>query len=314
MLGERALFDTTRAKLLYETGIRARALRAACGLRRPPGSSAPQHSTHCPFKGGRLLLSRSAAARTSSRTYEDPKPAAAVAAAATPRSTSGPRWTGWFVEEERGLPAPEGPVSPRRRLRELAPGHGAAGGDVARSPERPSCCWRPAWRRASTCPGPTSPPACSARGEAHPVARTKGEATIYSVADRGVSPDAAWSYEAAAARGGEGTSRVRVVRRRTRVEVGRLRATAGYRELSAIGTSQTISKASSTAAEREQALDRRRPRTSSSRWPALRARRRAASRRASPHESRKLSSRRSSTTHDGRASSTRRSSSSNVYA
>src|SRR4051794_12438707 len=56
------------------------------------------------------------------------------------------------------------------------------------------------------------------------------------------------------------------------------------------------------------------PRTSTSRWPARRARRRAASRRASPQESRNVNSRRSSTTHGGRDSSTRRSSSSKVYA
>jgi uncharacterized protein (DUF427 family) len=189
VLGDGPVFDTTRAKLLYETGIlpvpyvpledfdHARMTRT-------------DRATHCPFKGDASYWSVGEA-ESVVWAYEDPKPEAAWL-----RGYAAVYWDrmdGWFVEEERVFAHLRDPYHRVDVHESSRPVEVRANGAVIARSERPKLLFETGLQprvyvsRADIAAGVLS------QAEKRTQCPYKGEATYWSLA--GI-PDAAWSYEA----------------------------------------------------------------------------------------------------------------------
>jgi uncharacterized protein (DUF427 family) len=192
VIGDRVVLDTTRAKLLYETGIK-------------PVPYVPlddfdaellertDHGTHCPFKGDASYWTVRAGDRVEENAvwaYENPLPAASWLAGHAALYSD--KVDAWFVEEEPvlgGLRDPYHRVDVHESSRPVTV---TAGGRVIARSARPKLLFE-----TGLPPRVYVPRADVVAGVLEPTAtRTicpyKGEASYWSVA--GIA-DAAWSYE-----------------------------------------------------------------------------------------------------------------------
>jgi uncharacterized protein (DUF427 family) len=189
MLGEGALFDTTGAKLLYETGI-------------PPVPYVPladfdaarlertEHSTHCPFKGDASYWSVGDMENVV-WAYEDPKPEAAWLQGYA--AVYWGRMDGWFVEEERVFSHLKDPFHRVDVYESSRPVTVRAGGDVIARSERPKLLLETGLAPRVYVPRADVAAGVLERAEKRTQCPYKGEAVYWSLP--GI-PDAAWSYEA----------------------------------------------------------------------------------------------------------------------
>jgi uncharacterized protein (DUF427 family) len=193
LVGDRVVLDTTRAKLLYETGIKP--------VPYVPLEDFDQsllertdHSTHCPFKGDASYWSVRAGEELIENAvwaYEDPLPAAPWLAG------FGALYWGkaseWLVEEERIFGHLRDPFHRVDVHESSRPVKVTAGGRVIARTERPKMLFetglppRVYVPRADIAAGVLTP------SEKRTVCPYKGEASYWSV--DGIA-DAAWSYEA----------------------------------------------------------------------------------------------------------------------
>jgi uncharacterized protein (DUF427 family) len=193
VIGDRVVLDTTRAKLLYETGIL-------------PVPYVPledfdesllertDHATHCPFKGDASYWTVRAGDRVEENAvwaYEDPQPESPWL-----RGYGALYWKkadAWFVEEEPVLGHLKDPYHRVDVHESSRPVTVTAGGRVVARSERPKLLFETGLPpriyvpRADVVPGVLGP------AEKRTVCPYKGQATYWSVA--GIA-DAAWSYEA----------------------------------------------------------------------------------------------------------------------
>jgi uncharacterized protein (DUF427 family) len=189
VLGGGALFDTTRAKLLYETGIMPvpyvplEAFDAARMTR-------TDRSTHCPFKGDASYWSVGDVEDVV-WAYEDPKPEAdwlkGYAAVYWNRMES------WFIEEEpvfAHLRDPYHRVDVHESSRPVVVR--AGGEEIARS-QRPKLLFETSLAMRVYVPRADVAAGVLVQAEKRTQCPYKGEATYWSLPD---IPDAAWSYEA----------------------------------------------------------------------------------------------------------------------
>ena len=189
VLGAGALFDTTRAKLLYETGIlpvpyvpledfdAARLTKT-------------EHSTHCPFKGDASYWSVGEAENVV-WAYEDPKPEAAWLKGYA--AVYWQRMDGWFVEEEPVFAHLRDPYHRVDVHESSRPVEVRVNGDVVARSERPKLLFETGLATRVYVPRADVAAGVLTRAEKRTQCPYKGEATYWSLP--GV-PDAAWSYEA----------------------------------------------------------------------------------------------------------------------
>lgn len=185
----RVLFDTERAKLLYETGIKPVPYIPLedydQALLEPT-----DHATHCPFKGDASYYSVAGHANAVWE-YRDPKPEAAWL-----KGYAAPYWnrmSAWFVEEEPVygyLRDPYHRVDVHESSRPVVVR--ADGREIARS-QRPKLLFETGLATRVYVPRADVAAAALERAEKRTVCPYKGEATYWRVA--GIE-DAAWSYEA----------------------------------------------------------------------------------------------------------------------
>jgi uncharacterized protein (DUF427 family) len=185
----KVLFDTERAKLLYETGIKPVPYIPLedydASLLVPT-----DHSTHCPFKGDASYYSVGER-ENAVWEYRDPKPEAAWL-----QGYAAPYWNkmdGWFVEEEpvySSLRDPYHRVDVHESSRPVVVR--ANGREIARSP-RPKLLFETGLGTRVYVPRADIAAAALTRAEKRTVCPYKGEATYWAV--DGIE-DAAWSYEA----------------------------------------------------------------------------------------------------------------------
>jgi uncharacterized protein (DUF427 family) len=186
-LGGSPLLDTTRAKLLYETGI-------------PPVPYIPledfdgsrlertDHSTHCPFKGDASYWSVDGE-QNLVWAYEDPKPEAAWLKGFA--AVYFKRMDGWLVEDEPVFSSLRDPYHRVDVHASSRPVTVTAGGDTIARSEHPLMLFetglpaRPYLLRADVSAPLTRSPTRTA-------CPYKGEATYWSLPQ---IEDAAWSYE-----------------------------------------------------------------------------------------------------------------------
>jgi uncharacterized protein (DUF427 family) len=188
LLGERPLLDTTRAKLLYETGIPAVPYVPledfdTSRLRRT------DHSTHCPFKGDASYWSVDDAENVV-WAYEDPKPEAAWLKGYA--AVYFKRMDGWLVEDEpvfHELRDPYHRVDVHRSSRRVAV---SSDGTVIARSERPLLLFETALPVRPYIPREDVLVPLEPRDAKHTYCPYKGEASYWSAA--GIE-DAAWSYE-----------------------------------------------------------------------------------------------------------------------
>jgi uncharacterized protein (DUF427 family) len=192
VIGDRVVLDTTRAKLLYETGI-------------PPVPYAPladfdadvlvrtDHSTHCPFKGDASYWTVRAGDRVEENAvwaYENPLPESAWLA--DHAALYWKKADTWFVEEEPVFAHLRDPYHRVDVHESSRPVRVTAGGRLVARSERPKVLFetglpmRVYIARADIVPDVLAP------AEKRTRCPYKGEASYWSVA--GI-PDAAWSYE-----------------------------------------------------------------------------------------------------------------------
>ena len=190
--GNRVVLDTTRAKLLFETGI-------------PPVPYVPledfdqsllertDHSTHCPFKGDASYWTVRAGDRVVENAvwaYEDPLPDATWL-----RGYGALYWKKadeWFVEEEPVVGHLKDPYHRVDVHESSRPVTVTAGGRVIARSERPKLLFETGLPMRVYVPRTDVVPGVLAPAEKRTVCPYKGQASYWSV--DGI-PDAAWSYE-----------------------------------------------------------------------------------------------------------------------
>jgi uncharacterized protein (DUF427 family) len=189
VLGDGPVFDTTRGKLLYETGIlpvpyvpledfdHARMTRT-------------DRVTYCPFKGDASYWSVGEA-QSVVWAYEDPKPEAAWL-----RGYAAVYWDrmdGWFIEEERVFAHLRDPYHRVDVHESSRPVEVRANGAVIARSERPKLLFETGLRPRVYVPRADIAAGVLSQAEKRTQCPYKGEATYWSLP--GI-PDAAWSYEA----------------------------------------------------------------------------------------------------------------------
>ena len=189
VLGGGAVFDTTRAKLLYETGIlpvpyvpledfdQARMTRT-------------DRTTHCPFKGDASYWSVGDAANVV-WAYEDPKPEAAWLKGYA--AVYWDRMDAWFVEEEPVFAHLRDPYHRVDVHESSRPVEVRVDGEVIARSERPKLLFETGLRTRVYVPRADVAAGVLAKAAKRTQCPYKGEATYWSLP--GI-PDAAWSYEA----------------------------------------------------------------------------------------------------------------------
>ena len=200
VIGDRVVLDSTRAKLLYETGIHpvpyvpAEDFDAALLER-------TDHATHCPFKGDASYWTVRAGNRVEENAvwaYEQP-----LAAAAWLVGHAALYWNQadtWFVEEEPVLSRLRDPYHRVDVHESSRPVVVRAGGEVVARSGRPKLLFETGLATRVYVPRADVVPAALAPAEKRTVCPYKGEATYWSVA--GIA-DGAWSYEAPLAEAGK---------------------------------------------------------------------------------------------------------------
>lgn len=194
VVGDVAVLDTTRARLLHESAVVPRVYAPLDDLRRDLLVWSPT-STHCPWKGDASYLSLRAGGIEVDDlvwTYEQPIEAAAFLrgyAAIVPAKVDA-----WFVEEDRVLAELRDPfhrvdAHPSTRLATAT----INGEEVARS-ERPMLVFETGVRtRVYFPPADVAHPSLVRPGSGkRTICQYKGEASYWTVA--GVE-DAAWTYD-----------------------------------------------------------------------------------------------------------------------
>lgn len=193
VIGGRVLFDTERAKLLYETGI-------------PPVPYIPiedfdaellertDHSTHCPFKGDASYYTVRVGDRVEENAvweYNEPNPEAAWL-----KGYAAPYWNkmdAWFVEEEAVFGHLRDPYHRVDVYESSRPVVVRVDGRVVARSDRPKLLFETGLKtrvyvpRADVAAGALRP------AEKRTICPYKGQATYWSL--NGIA-DAAWSYEA----------------------------------------------------------------------------------------------------------------------
>ena len=221
VIGGRVLFDTERAKLLYETGIKP--------VPYIPLEDYDQallertdHSTHCPFKGDASYWTVRAGERVEPNAvwaYEDPKPEAAWL-----KGYAAPYWDrmdAWFVEEEPVFGHLRDPYHRVDVHESSRPVTVTAGGRLIARSERPKLLFETGLAtrvyvpRADVVAGALTP------SETRTVCPYKGQATYWSL--DGIA-DAAWSYEAPLAEAAKIAGHVSFDAEGVEVELGAPRA------------------------------------------------------------------------------------------
>jgi uncharacterized protein (DUF427 family) len=189
LLGGSAVFDTTRAKLLYETGI-------------PPVPYIPLedfdaarlertgHSTHCPFKGDASYWSVGDAENVV-WAYEDPKPESAWLKGYA--AVYWNRMDGWFVEEDAVFSRLKDPYHRVDVHESSRPVVVRAGGEVIARSECPKLLFETGLKMRVYVPRADVAAGVLSRAEKRTQCPYKGEATYWSLPG---TADAAWSYEA----------------------------------------------------------------------------------------------------------------------
>jgi uncharacterized protein (DUF427 family) len=180
VVGDRAVFDTTRAKLLYETGIMPVPYVPLedfdAELLEPT-----DHSTHCPFKGDASYWTLTVGDRVEENVvwgYRDPLPDA-------------PWLKGYADEPVFGhLRDPYHRVDVHDSSRPVTVT--VAGQVVARS-QRPKLLFETGLPLRVYIPRADVSPALLTESETRTVCAYKGQSTYWSLPDH---PDVAWSYEA----------------------------------------------------------------------------------------------------------------------
>jgi uncharacterized protein (DUF427 family) len=221
VIGGRVLFDTQRAKLLYETGILPVAYVPLedydAELLEPT-----EHTTHCPFKGDASYWTIRAGERVEENAvwaYADPKPEAEWL-----KGFAAPYWKrmdAWFVEEEPVFGHLRDPYHRVDVHESSRPVTVTAGGRVIARSERPKLLFETSLDtrvyipRADVVAGALTP------SEKRTVCPYKGQATYWSL--DGV-PDAAWSYEAPLAEAAKIAGHVSFDAEGVEVELGAPRA------------------------------------------------------------------------------------------
>jgi uncharacterized protein (DUF427 family) len=192
VIGDRVVLDTTRAKLLYETGI-------------PPVPYVPledldqallertDRSTHCPFKGDASYWTVRAGDRVEENAvwaYEDPLSDAGWLAGYA--ALYWRKADGWFVEEDPVVGHIKDPYHRVDVHESSRPVTVTAGGRVVARSERPKLLFETGLPVRVYVPRADVVPGVLARAEKRTICPYKGEATYWSV--DGIA-DAAWSYE-----------------------------------------------------------------------------------------------------------------------
>jgi uncharacterized protein (DUF427 family) len=192
LVGDRVVLDTTRAKLLYETGIKP--------VPYVPLEDFDQsllertdHSTHCPFKGDASYWSVRAGddvVENAVWAYEEPLPDSPWL-----RGYGSLYWekaTDWFVEEERAFGHLRDPFHRVDVHESSRPVTVTAGGRVVARSQRPKLLFETGLPLRVYIPRADVAAGVLAPSDTRTICPYKGEATYWSVA--GIA-DAAWSYE-----------------------------------------------------------------------------------------------------------------------
>jgi uncharacterized protein (DUF427 family) len=187
LLGDAPLFDTTRAKLLYETGI-APVPYVPLEDFDTSRLERTDHSTHCPFKGDASYWSVDGEENVV-WAYEDPNPEAAWLKGYA--AVYSKRMDGWLVEDEPVFSSLRDPYHRVDVYPSSRPVAVTADGEVIARSAHPQMLFetglpgRPYIPRADVSAELT-------RSETRTACPYKGEATYWSLP--GIE-DAAWSYE-----------------------------------------------------------------------------------------------------------------------
>ena len=191
-IGDHVVLDTTRWKLLYETGILPVPYVPLVDFDQDL-LERTQHTTHCPFKGDASYWSVRIGDRVLENavwTYEDPLPAASWL-----RGYAALYWNradAWFVEEEPVLGHLRDPYHRVDVHESSRPVTVTARGVVVARTERPKLLFETGLAPRVYVPRADVAAGVLAPAEKRTVCPYKGEATYWSVA--GID-DAAWSYE-----------------------------------------------------------------------------------------------------------------------
>jgi uncharacterized protein (DUF427 family) len=189
VLGDGALFDTTRAKLLYETGILPVPYVPLADFD-AARLTKTGHSTHCPFKGDASYWSVGEAENVV-WAYEDPKPEAGWLKGYA--AVYWHRMDGWFVEEEPVFAHLRDPYHRVDVHESSRPVEVRANGQVIARSERPKLLFETGLGTRVYVPRADVAAGALAQAQTRTQCPYKGEATYWSLP--GI-PDAAWSYEA----------------------------------------------------------------------------------------------------------------------
>jgi uncharacterized protein (DUF427 family) len=192
VIGERVVLDTTRAKLLYETGILPVPYVPLEDFDRTL-LEPTEHSTHCPFKGDASYWTVRAGDRVEENAvwaYEDPLPDAPWL-----RGYGALYWKkadGWFVEEEPVFSHLRDPFHRVDVHESSRPVTVTVGGRVIARSARPKLLFETGLPMRVYVPRADVVAGVLAPAEKRTTCPYKGEATYWSV--DGVA-EAAWSYE-----------------------------------------------------------------------------------------------------------------------
>lgn len=195
LVGDAVVLDTTRARLLYETGIRPRIYAPLADYALDTLFTATGTSTHCPFKGDASYWTLRVGDRELADvlwSYPDPRPEAGFLAGHGALYED--RMDAWLVEDDRvfgHLRDPFHRVDVHDSSRSVVVRVG--GEEVART-ARPKLLFETGLPiRAYVPPADVDAGAVRAGSGKRTVCAYKGEATYWTVNG---ALDAAWSYEA----------------------------------------------------------------------------------------------------------------------
>ncbi len=191
--GDRAVFDTTRAKLLYETGIPAVPYVPLedfdHSLLTPT-----DHSTHCPFKGDASYWTLTVGDRVEENVvwaYQDPNPEAAWLKGYA--AVYYKRMDGWFVEDEPVFGHLRDPYHRVDVHESSRPVTVTVNGEVVARSNRPKLLFETGLPMRVYVPRADVPADLLTASDTRTVCAYKGQSTYWSMADYA---DVAWSYEA----------------------------------------------------------------------------------------------------------------------
>jgi uncharacterized protein (DUF427 family) len=189
VLGGRLVFDTTRAKLLYETGILPVPYIPLEDFDQA-AMTPTDHVTHCPFKGDASYWSLEGA-ENAVWAYADPNPEAAWL-----KGYAAVYWNkmdAWFIEEEPVFSHLRDPYHRVDVHESSRPVTVTADGVVIARSSRPKLLFETSLQTRVYVPRADVVAGALTRSETRTQCPYKGESTYWSLPDH---EDAAWSYEA----------------------------------------------------------------------------------------------------------------------